>query len=82
MAVQSQMKILPIYENVAKVPKSARVIFELLQHEGSLKPDSISQKTLLSARTVRYALKKLMEKNLISRNPDLNDLRSHYYFLS
>ena len=81
MAVQSQMKVIPVHENIVKVPKSARVIYELLHHEGSLKPDNISQKTLLSARTVRYALKKLMEKNLISRNPDLYDLRSHYYFL-
>lgn len=49
---------------------------------GRLKPQDLSEKTNLSARTVRYALQRLRAKELVKRVPDLSDLRSHYYTIT
>ncbi|MHA1166779.1 MAG: MarR family transcriptional regulator [Candidatus Hodarchaeales archaeon] len=65
--------------DISRFPKSARKIYRTLKTEGAMKPGIIIQKTELSARTVRYALKKLVDNKVIGRFPDLEDLRSHYY---
>ncbi|MEM3563801.1 MAG: MarR family transcriptional regulator [Candidatus Jordarchaeaceae archaeon] len=73
-------------ENVYKVgtahlPPSALVVMEILRREGSLTPKDIFQRTSLSPRTVRGALKTLMENNLIEKVPNLLDLRQNKYRL-
>jgi len=35
--------------------------------------------TTLPPRTVKYAIKKLKEKEIVREKPDLNDMRSKYY---
>lgn len=65
--------------DITRFPKSARKIYRTLETEGAMKPGIIIQRTELSARTVRYALKKLVDHKVIGRFPDLADLRSHYY---
>ncbi|MFX0061343.1 MAG: MarR family transcriptional regulator [Candidatus Hermodarchaeota archaeon] len=62
--------------------KSIQIIYSTLVMYGMLKPQQISEKTNLSARTVRYALQRLRAKELVKRVPDLSDLRSHYYQIS
>ncbi|MFX1251212.1 MAG: MarR family transcriptional regulator [Promethearchaeota archaeon] len=59
--------------------KSIQMIYSTLAMYGKLKPQQLSEKTNLSARTVRYALQRLRAKELVKRVPDLSDLRSHYY---
>ncbi|MFX0095763.1 MAG: MarR family transcriptional regulator [Candidatus Hodarchaeota archaeon] len=59
--------------------RSIQTIYGTLAQNGRMKPQELSQKTELSARTVRYALQRLRAKELVKRVPDLTDLRSHYY---
>ncbi|MHA2296012.1 MAG: ArsR family transcriptional regulator [Candidatus Hodarchaeales archaeon] len=63
------------------LPKSARQIYKVLKSEGAMKPNAITERTDLSARTVRYGLKRLVDHKIVGRFPDLHDLRSHYYRL-
>ena len=64
---------------VSHLPKSAREIYFLLRTNGALKPQEIGNHTTLSNRTIRYALKLLIDDMLIRRVPDLHDLRTHFY---
>jgi hypothetical protein len=67
---------------VAKLPKSAREIYQLLQTNGALKPKEIGLYTTLSHRTIRYGLKILVDEGLSRRIPDLHDLRTHFYAIN
>lgn len=67
---------------ITQLPKSAREVYSLLKTNGALKPQEIGNHTTLSNRTVRYALKILIEGALVRRVPDLRDLRSHFYTLN
>ena len=64
------------------LPKSAREILDILQTQGALKPRQIREFTSLSNRTIRYALKILVDDAIIRRIPDLNDLRTHFYSIN
>jgi hypothetical protein len=64
---------------VTHLPKSAQEVFSLLLANGALKPREIGNYTDLSNRTIRYALKILVDDNKVRRVPDLHDLRSHFY---
>ena len=64
------------------LPKSAREIYHLLFINGALKPREIERYTSLSNRTIRYALKILVDDMLIRRVPDLHDLRTHFYTIN
>ena len=45
----------------------------------SIKVKDIEKKSSYSPRTVRHALRTLLDMQLIVQIPDLTDLRSHYY---
>ena len=62
-----------------QLPKSAREVLTILRTNGALKPGEIRNYTSLSNRTIRYALKILVDDTIIRRIPDLSDLRTHYY---
>ncbi|MHA2224656.1 MAG: hypothetical protein ACXAC8_05605 [Candidatus Hodarchaeales archaeon] len=82
MAILDSHEIMDSNNPAAKVshlPKSAREIYSLLSINGMLKPREIGSHTSLSNRTIRYALKILVDDMLIRRVPDLHDLRSHFY---
>ena len=66
-------------DNVEHLPKSAQEVYVLLCDNGALKPREIGLYTSLSNRTIRYALKILVDEHVIRRVPDLHDLRSHFY---
>lgn len=77
------------------VPKSATRVMRVLlakreEHqrgktEGSevfrIKPQELSDLCGQPPRTVRYALKKLLDMGFVERVPDLTDLRTFYYFI-
>ncbi|MHA2175705.1 MAG: hypothetical protein ACXABI_12805 [Candidatus Hodarchaeales archaeon] len=70
------------HEELAKLPKSAREIFQLLSTNGALKPREIGLYTTLSHRTIRYGLKILVDGMFVRRVPDLQDLRTHFYAIN
>lgn len=57
-------------------------IFDVIRTEKRIKPSQIVRATELSPRSVRHALKKLQDKELIAKTPDLYDLRSFYYYIT
>ena len=56
-------------------------IYDVIRSEKREKPLKIVDMTNLSPRSVRHALKKLENRDLISKTPDLSDLRSSFYSL-
>lgn len=60
-----------------------KIIYNIIVNEPKkeLKPTELVKKTKLSPRKVRTALKRLEEKDLVSKKPDFLDLRSHLYYI-
>ncbi len=56
-------------------------IYNVIRVEKKVKPLKIVDLTNLSPRSVRHALKKLENKDLVSKSPDFSDLRSSFYCL-
>ncbi len=77
--VTSGLELNESVDNVEHLPKSAQEVYVLLRDNGALKPREIGLYTSLSNRTIRYALKILVDEHVIRRVPDLHDLRSHFY---
>ena len=70
----------PITEE-KKIPPSAKVVYELLKKKGPLTAKDILRQCNLAPRTVRYALKKLLDARMIQRLPNLSDMRQNVYRL-
>ena len=77
--VIERLELNEIVDKVGQLPKSAQEVYYLLCDNGALKPREIGLHTSLSNRTIRYALKILVDEHIIKRVPDLHDLRSHFY---
>jgi DNA-binding MarR family transcriptional regulator len=61
------------------LPPSSRVVMKLLEELGSLTHKEIVDKSHLAPRTVRYALKKLKEQNMIIEKFNFKDARQIIY---
>ncbi|MHA1378856.1 MAG: winged helix-turn-helix domain-containing protein [Candidatus Helarchaeota archaeon] len=68
-----------IETQVIKLSPSIKEIYSILKEKGPQTPKEISAKTSYAPRTLRYALKKLLELNLIKKTPNFEDLRQNYY---
>jgi len=64
---------------IIKLSPSIQEIYYILKEKGPQTPKQISAKTSYAPRTLRYALKKLLELNLIKKSPNFEDLRQNYY---
>ncbi|WP_334102197.1 MarR family transcriptional regulator [Methanothrix soehngenii] len=72
----------PHNPNLDRLPASARRIAELLESESLLTQKEIVTKTYLPARTVRYALNRLKEENLLLERFSFRDARQSLYSLN
>jgi DNA-binding MarR family transcriptional regulator len=61
--------------------ESARDVYMILRFR-KLKVNDIERKTKYSPRTIRQAIRKLLDLRLIHQIPDMSDFRSHYYSAS
>ncbi len=68
-------------EILENLPPSAQKIHHYLQPKGRAKPRELALDPKMPFRTIRYALKQLERKGLITKVPDLMDLRSYVYML-
>lgn len=66
-------------QKLADLPPSAKLVFVVLEHEGTLTQKRLVEETRLSARTVRYALNQLTEINAISEQISFMDARQTLY---
>ena len=58
--------------------ESAREVYLALRSK-KLKVSQLEKTTRYSPRTIRQAIKKLRDLDLIRKIPDLSDFRSHFY---
>ena len=62
-----------------QLPPSSRTVMEILDQGGAMTHKDLVQKTHLAPRTVRYALKKLKERQLIIEKFNFRDARQIIY---
>ena len=64
-----------------KLTKSQMIVLDILRHSGKdgVTPKQLLDKVSFAPRTVRYALRKLLKKQLIKRVPCLQDMRQWIY---
>jgi DNA-binding MarR family transcriptional regulator len=67
--------------SVKKLSASAYKILKILEQKGNVSASELTSELNVSTRTVHYALKTLMEKNIIDRKPYLFDMRQTRYTL-
>ena len=66
-------------DKLKNLPASAKLIYKILVHEGSMTQKDLIDASLLPERTVRYALGILMGKGLITNQPHFTDARQTIY---
>ena len=64
-----------------KLTKSQMIVLDILRSSGrnGVTPKQLLDKVSFAPRTVRYALRKLLKKQLIKRVPCLQDMRQFIY---
>ena len=63
----------------SQLPKSALVVLDHIVAEGPIAPREISRKFNVPLRTVTFAIKKLMNLDLLKKIPNLMDMRKPQY---
>lgn len=69
------------WEAVTELPPSAKLVAKVLEYGGPLTQSQLAEETLLPARTVRYALNRLEEIDVIESRFSFNDARKRVYTL-
>ena len=71
----------PDEEALADLPPSAKLVYKVLEYNGPLTQKGIVQESMLSARTVRYALERLDEIGVVTEDVYFADARQNLYEL-
>jgi len=66
-------------EAIADLPPSAKLVYKVLEYDGPLTQKGIVEESMLSARTVRYALERLDEVGVIEEDVYFADARQNLY---
>jgi DNA-binding MarR family transcriptional regulator len=64
------------------LPPSAKLVFKVLEYSGFLTQKDIARETYLPARTVRCALNRLREENMLQERFYFQDARQRLYGLN
>lgn len=78
-AVSALAKKVKLAEDLLNMPPSSKLLLKTLEYEGSLTQKELSEKTLLPDRTVRLALRHLLEKGYVKKRVSLRDTRQRIY---
>lgn len=68
-----------VFVQLTQLSPSTKLVLKILQLNGWMTQREIIRETTLPPRTVKYAIKRLKEKEIVREKPDLNDMRSKYY---
>lgn len=66
-------------DRLRELPPSAKLVARVLETEGPLAQGELAEESLLPERTVRYALNRLEERDLVERQYSLADARKQVY---
>lgn len=69
------------WDDIRDLPPSAKLVAKVLEYNGTLTQSQLAEETLLPARTVRYALNRLEERNAVSSRFSFSDARKRIYTL-
>ena len=69
-------------DGLADLPPSAKLVYKVLEYDGPLTQKQIVQESMLSARTVRYALERLENIGIVSEDVYFADARQSLYQLT
>ncbi|MBI2659973.1 NAD(+)/NADH kinase [Candidatus Woesearchaeota archaeon] len=81
-SVESRLKKRTLKTNIDRLkdmPASAKLVYNLLVHDGNMTQKELINASLLPERTVRYALDILIRNNLITSQPHFTDARQTVY---
>lgn len=70
------------WDAVADLPPSAKLVAKVLEYEETLSQTEIAEETMLPPRTVRYALSRLEEVEVVDSRFSFSDARKRLYTLS
>jgi DNA-binding MarR family transcriptional regulator len=69
-------------ESLDDLPPSAKLVFKVLEYNGPLTQKGIVEESMLSARTVRYALERLEGIGCVDEDVYFADARQNLYRLT
>jgi DNA-binding MarR family transcriptional regulator len=69
-------------ERLRELPPSAKLVAKVLEDEAPLSQGQLAETSLLPDRTVRYALNRLEDSDLVDSRYSFTDARKQVYFLS
>ena len=69
-------------DRVADLPPSAKLVYTVLVHHGSMTQKELVDESMLSPRTVRYALERLQDIEVVNEDIYFADARQNLYSLS
>jgi DNA-binding MarR family transcriptional regulator len=69
-------------ERLSELPPSAKLVAKVLETDAPLSQGQLAEESLLPDRTVRYALNRLEEEELVSSRYSFQDARKQVYFLN
>jgi DNA-binding Lrp family transcriptional regulator len=69
-------------EGLEDLPPSAKLVYKVLEYDGPLTQKGIVEESMLSARTVRYALERLDEVGVVREDVYFADARQNLYELT
>ncbi|MFC4436967.1 MULTISPECIES: MarR family transcriptional regulator [Natrialbaceae] len=69
------------WDDVRDLPPSAKLVAKVLEYNDTMTQQQIADESLLPARTVRYALNRLDEENVIDSRFSFSDARKRLYSL-
>ena len=69
-------------EDISDLPPSAKLVFKVLEYNGPMTQKGIVQESMLSARTVRYALERLENIDVVVEDVYFADARQNLYKLT
>ncbi|WP_268542854.1 NAD(+)/NADH kinase [Candidatus Nitrosotenuis cloacae] len=81
-AVSALAKKVKLAEDLLNMPPSSKLLLKTLQYEGSMTQKGLAQKTLLPDRTVRLALRHLLDKGYVKKKISIRDARQKIYEIS
>ena len=69
-------------ERLQELPPSAKLVAKVLEIEAPLSQGQLADESLLPDRTVRYALNRLEEVDLVESRYSFQDARKQVYYLN
>ena len=70
------------WDAVRDLPPSAKLVAKTLEYNDALTQSQLAEETLLPPRTVRYALNRLDEEELVGSRYSFHDARKQVYYLT